>query len=112
MGREDLLELVRAHREELRAVIERCRPDAPGRHAPARTAALVEHGDGMPGALEHARGRQPGDSGTDDIEPYLLREQYIIRSPRGRMALPRAFTLLGRTPPKPKAEDRGPTLFE
>lgn len=53
-----------------------------------------------------------GDTLTDEIEPYLLREQYIIRSPRGRVALPRAFTLLGRTPPKPKAEDRGPSLFE
>jgi Holliday junction DNA helicase RuvB len=53
-----------------------------------------------------------GDTLTDEIEPYLLREQYIIRSPRGRVALPRAFALLGKTPPKPKTEERGPSLFE
>jgi Holliday junction DNA helicase RuvB len=53
-----------------------------------------------------------GDTISDEIEPYLLREQFIIRSPRGRIALPRAFTLLGRTPPKKPEEKAGPTLFE
>ncbi|HVK15560.1 MAG TPA: Holliday junction branch migration DNA helicase RuvB [Fimbriiglobus sp.] len=53
------------------------------------------------------------DTITDEIEPYLLREQFIIRSPRGRMALPKAFHLLGKTPPKPKPEEKsGPSLFE
>lgn len=40
------------------------------------------------------------DTLTDETEPYLLREQFIIRSPRGRIATPRAFQLLGKTPPK------------
>ena len=52
-----------------------------------------------------------GDTLTDEIEPYLLREQFIIRSPRGRIALPKAFTVLGKTPPKPKADDK-PGLFD
>lgn len=53
------------------------------------------------------------DTLSDEIEPYLLREQFIIRTPRGRVALPRAYQLLGRTPPKPKPEEKsGPTLFE
>jgi Holliday junction DNA helicase RuvB len=47
------------------------------------------------------------DTLTDEVEPYLLREQYIIRSPRGRMVTPRAYQVLGKTPPKP-----GPSLFE
>ncbi|HJZ59556.1 MAG TPA: Holliday junction branch migration DNA helicase RuvB, partial [Gemmataceae bacterium] len=46
------------------------------------------------------------DTLSDEIEPYLLREQYIIRSPRGRVATPRAFQVLGKTPPKPKPEDK------
>jgi Holliday junction DNA helicase RuvB len=50
------------------------------------------------------------DTLSEEIEPYLLREQYIIRSPRGRVPMPRAFQVLGKTPPKPKPE--GPTLFE
>ena len=53
------------------------------------------------------------DTLTDEIEPYLLREQYIVRSPRGRVVTPRAFTVLGKTPPKPKPEDKPqPGLFE
>ncbi|HET6576324.1 MAG TPA: Holliday junction branch migration DNA helicase RuvB [Fimbriiglobus sp.] len=53
------------------------------------------------------------DTITDEIEPYLLREQFIIRSPRGRMAQPKAFHLFGKTPPKPKPDEKpGPNLFE
>ncbi len=51
------------------------------------------------------------DTLSDEIEPYLLREQFIIRSPRGRQALPKAFQLFGKTPPKPN-EKPGPSLFE
>ena len=50
-----------------------------------------------------------GDTLSDEIEPYLLREQYIIRSPRGRVATPKAFALLGR---KPSLDDKQPGLFE
>lgn len=50
------------------------------------------------------------DTLSDEIEPYLLREQYIVRSPRGRVATPRAFQVLGKIPPKPKPD--GPGLFD
>ena len=49
------------------------------------------------------------DTLSDEIEPYLLREQYIVRSPRGRVATPRAYALLGR---KPKPDDKQQGLFE
>jgi Holliday junction DNA helicase RuvB len=52
------------------------------------------------------------DTLSDEIEPYLLREQYIIRSPRGRVATPRAFTVLGKTLPQPEPEDKQPGLFD
>jgi Holliday junction DNA helicase RuvB len=42
----------------------------------------------------------PTDTLSDEIEPYLLRGQMIIRSPRGRMATPRAYRHLGRELPK------------
>lgn len=51
----------------------------------------------------------PADTLSDEIEPYLLREQFIVRTPRGRLAMPKTFLLLGKTPPKPEAG--GPSLF-
>lgn len=50
------------------------------------------------------------DTLTDEIEPYLLREQFIVRSPRGRIATPRAFELLGRVMSKPAGGSA--TLFD
>jgi holliday junction DNA helicase RuvB len=48
----------------------------------------------------------PADTLSDEIEPFLLREQFIIRSPRGRLATPKTFMLLGlpiepKPPPPP-----------
>jgi Holliday junction DNA helicase RuvB len=53
----------------------------------------------------------PSDTLSDEIEPYLLREQFIVRTPRGRLATPRAFELLGR-PMKPARPDGQRTLFD
>jgi holliday junction DNA helicase RuvB len=50
------------------------------------------------------------DTLSDEIEPYLLREQFLVRTPRGRVATAKAFELLGK-PPKP-ADPSDPTLFE
>jgi len=52
----------------------------------------------------------PSDTLSDEVEPYLLREQFIVRTPRGRIATPRAFTLLGRSPKETPADQRG--LFD
>jgi Holliday junction DNA helicase RuvB len=52
----------------------------------------------------------PADTLSDEIEPYLLREQFIIRTPRGRVATPRTFDLLGYARPKPPPTE--PTLFD
>jgi Holliday junction DNA helicase RuvB len=46
----------------------------------------------------------PVDTLSDEVEPYLLREQFIVRTPRGRVATMRAYQLLGRAmkaPPPP-----------
>src|SRR5438876_2021211 len=62
--------------------------------------------DGGPTGVEAlaATMNLPSDTLSDEIEPYLLREQYIIRTPRGRLATPRAYELLGRPAPDPKSE--------
>jgi Holliday junction DNA helicase RuvB len=36
-------------------------------------------------------------------EPFLVREGFMIRTPRGRAAAPLAWTHLGLTPPPPEA---------
>jgi Holliday junction DNA helicase RuvB len=53
----------------------------------------------------------PVDTLSDEVEPYLLRGQFIVRTPRGRLATPKAYEHLGR-PMKPPADEPGLTLFE
>ena len=36
------------------------------------------------------------DTLSDEIEPYLLREQMIVRTPRGRLATPKAYLHVGK----------------
>jgi Holliday junction DNA helicase RuvB len=44
------------------------------------------------------------DTLTDEVEPYLLRRHYIVRTPRGRRATPAAFRHLGLPEPAPEPE--------
>jgi len=44
----------------------------------------------------------------DVVEPYLLQLGFLDRTPRGRVATPRAYQHLGLTPPPPPQQ---PTLF-
>src|SRR3954470_10601516 len=54
----------------------------------------------------------PSDTLSDEVEPFLLREQFVVRTPRGRIATPRAFQLLGReSQPRPDINLQ-PGLFE
>jgi Holliday junction DNA helicase RuvB len=54
----------------------------------------------------------PTDTLSDEVEPYLLREQFIIRTPRGRVATARAYQTLGRPAPSGPPSDGQRTLFE
>jgi len=49
------------------------------------------------------------DTIEDVIEPYLIQEGFLLRTPRGRMATPRAWQHFGLTPPATEPQ-RG--LFE
>jgi Holliday junction DNA helicase RuvB len=46
----------------------------------------------------------------DVYEPFLIQQGLIMRTPRGRVALPSAWEHLGLAPP-PEAPPAGPTLF-
>jgi holliday junction DNA helicase RuvB len=63
--------------------------------------ALVETYNGGPvgvdtlaAALSEAR-----DAVEDMIEPYLMQQGFVMRTPRGRCAAPRAYERLGKIPP-------------
>jgi len=60
--------------------------------------------DTLAAALSEAR-----DALEDVIEPYLIQQGFLQRTPRGRVATPRAYKHLGLTPP---AQSAAPTLFE
>ena len=60
--------------------------------------------DTLAAALSEAR-----DALEDVIEPYLIQQGFLQRTPRGRVATPRAFAHLGLNAP---AVSLAPTLFE
>ena len=62
--------------------------------------------DTMAAALSEAR-----DALEDVIEPYLIQQGFIMRTPRGRVATPRAYEHLGLTPPAANIVPM-PGLFE
>ena len=64
-------------------------------------ASLIEKFGGGPVGLETlatAAGER-ADTLEDVYEPFLLMEGYLARTPRGRVATPRAFEHLGKKPP-------------
>jgi Holliday junction DNA helicase RuvB len=74
--------------------------------------ALIKHYDGGPAGIEAIAATMGHERDTleDVVEPYLLQLGFVIRTPRGRVARPKAYEHLGLTAPK-RAQD-GPTLFE
>jgi Holliday junction DNA helicase RuvB len=71
--------------------------------------AVVHRFDGGPVGLDNvaaAIGEEPGTI-EDVIEPYLIQQGYLQRTPRGRIATLLAYRHLGLTPPH-----RGGELFE
>jgi Holliday junction DNA helicase RuvB len=61
--------------------------------------------DTMAAALSEAR-----DAIEDVIEPYLMQQGFVMRTPRGRVAAPKAYERLGKK--APSAPPTTGTLFE
>jgi holliday junction DNA helicase RuvB len=72
---------------------------------------IVENYNGGPVGVEtlSAALGEPRDALEEIIEPYLLQEGFVQRTPRGRMAAALAYMHLGLTPPKQIAQQ---TLFD
>src|SRR5262249_38795968 len=66
---------------------------------------LVERFDGGPVGVEAlaAALAEERDTIEDYYEPYLIQEGYVARTPRGRVALRRAWDQVGRPMPAAKA---------
>lgn len=74
--------------------------------------ALIENYGGGPVGMDTlaAAIAEARDAVEDVIEPYLLQQGFIQRTPRGRMACARAYSHLGLTEP-PKAQVGAGDLF-
>jgi Holliday junction DNA helicase RuvB len=86
--------------------LSRLEVDAKGLDAMDRrilTVVLDVFGGGPVGidAVAAAVGEE-GDTLEDVYEPFLVREGYLARTPRGRIALPAAYAHLGRERPRGK----------
>jgi len=79
-------------------------------------AAIIERFDGGPVGLENvaaAIGEAP-DTIEDVIEPYLIQQGYLQRTPRGRVATAAVYRHFGLTPPSGLGQANAPlqpTLF-
>ncbi len=73
--------------------------------------ALMRHYDGGPAGVEAIAATMGHERDTleDVVEPYLLQLGFVIRTPRGRVARPAAYSHLGVTAP---ARVDTPGLFE
>ena len=62
---------------------------------------VIDHYDGGPVGVEAlaAALAEPRDTLEDVIEPFLIQQGYVGRTPRGRVANRRAYEALGRKPP-------------
>ncbi len=99
----------RLTREIVETTLERLEVDARGLDAMDRrilAIVLDTFGGGPVGidAIAAAVGEE-GDTLEDVYEPFLVREGYLARTPRGRMALPSAYEHLGRDRPRGKQGD-------
>ena len=72
--------------------------------------AVIHRFDGGPVGLDNVAAAIGEEAGTieDVIEPYLIQQGYLQRTPRGRIATAAAYRHLGLAPPKDGAAD----LFE
>ena len=61
---------------------------------------LMDKFDGGPAGLDTLAAAISEERGTieDVIEPFLIQEGYLMRTPRGRVATLKAYQHFGRTP--------------
>ncbi|MFP4154834.1 MAG: Holliday junction branch migration DNA helicase RuvB [Halothiobacillaceae bacterium] len=73
---------------------------------------MIEKFDGGPVGLDNIAAAigEVRDTIEDVLEPYLIQQGFIVRTPRGRMATPQAYRHFGFSPPSRAGDDRMPGL--
>jgi len=63
--------------------------------------AIINHFDGGPVGVDNLAAAISEERGTieDVLEPYLIQQGYIMRTPRGRVATQKAYLHFGLNPP-------------
>ena len=71
--------------------------------------AIIDTYGGGPAGIEALAATISEERGTleDVVEPFLLQQGYIQRTPRGRLATNKAYHHLGMTPPPQEPQTRG-----
>ncbi len=66
---------------------------------------IIEKFGGGPVGVDNLAAAIGEERGTieDVLEPYLIQQGFIMRTPRGRMATPNAYRRFGLKPPEPEA---------
>ena len=74
---------------------------------------LCRHFDGGPVGLSNLAISvgEPTETVEDVIEPFLIQQGLLKRTPRGRMATPAAWRHIGYEPPAAAPPDGAPSLF-
>ena len=69
--------------------------------------AMIEKFDGGPVGVESLAAAISEERGTieDVLEPFLIQQGYMVRTPRGRMVTSNAYQHFGVIPPKSGGED-------
>ncbi len=70
--------------------------------------AIIEKFDGGPVGVENLAAAIGEERNTieDVIEPYLIQQGYLMRTPRGRVATANVYRLFGLKPPAAKKQDQ------
>jgi holliday junction DNA helicase RuvB len=74
-------------------------------------AAVMESFQGGPVGLDSLAAAigEERDTIEDVLEPFLIQQGFLMRSPRGRMATAKAYQHFGLTPPGAMPQDSGPS---
>ncbi len=75
--------------------------------------ALIERFDGGPAGIDNLAAAigEARDTIEDVIEPYLIQQGYLMRTPRGRIAGRMAYQHYGLKPPRELEARIAPDLF-
>ena len=102
----DFAEVLGNGRIDLRAVLDACsrlEVDDAGLDEMDRRylSVLIDHYDGGPVGVDAlaAALAEPRDTLEDVVEPFLIQQGYVGRTPRGRVANRKGYEALGKAPP-------------